>query len=147
MSPFKPAPGASPRVFQPAALLVEQAAALVHQQGPPHEAEALLHSALERCATSDTQLAMHIVDLLLELERGWQRTSASSGTGRQTDGPSTASSAAALMRQGVEALEAGQERAAVRALKRALSACPTDQVELRRRIALFLELVLCKSAT
>lgn len=157
VSPFKAAPGAVPRRQQPAVVLAEQAAALIHQQGRLHDAEALLHAALERCATSDTELAGRVVDLLLEVEREFQQTPTHSRNGSEAEhedhGDWTAISSsdsddpAALLRQAVEALAGGQERSAVQLLQRGLSACPPDLLELRRRIALYLELVVCKRRT
>lgn len=117
-------------------MLAEQAAAAL-QQRRPHDAEALLHLALEKCATQDTQLATQVVDLLLSCEREWHQ--APSGA----DSSGGSEEATALLRSALQALGSGEERRAVTMLQRALAVCPRGG-ELRRRIGLHLELVLCK---
>ncbi|KAI3436798.1 hypothetical protein D9Q98_006208 [Chlorella vulgaris] len=96
-SPFKAAPAALPHSQQPAAVLAEQAAAAL-QQRRPHDAEALLHLALEKCATQDTQLATQVVDLLLSCEREWHQ--APSGA----DSSGGSEEATALLRSALQAL-------------------------------------------
>jgi hypothetical protein len=126
------------------------------QQGRLHDAEALLHTALERCAPAATLLATQIIDLLLDCERalGGGSVAAAPASGAQQAGAgagvaaastaSAGSDATALLRQAVQALAAGEERRAVQVLQRAQAACPAELQELRRRIALHIELVLCK---
>lgn len=154
-SPFKPGPGAVPHSQLPAADLVQQASAAM-QLGRMHDAEALLHTALERCAAADTVQASQIIDLLLDCEQalGSGAVPSAPASGARAGGEGAADpavqrdsaggSATALLRQAVEALAAGEERRAVRLLHKAQSACPAELLELRRRIDLHIELVLCK---
>ena len=149
-SPFKAAPGAAPPSQQPAAVLAEQAALLLQQQGRVGEAQALLAQALRKCPASDTQAAARIIDLLLEADRELQVTPTHSRAGSEADQLEDAAAAAAgasadgELRQAVAALAAGEERRALQLLQRAQVACPEDLPELKRRIGLYMQIVQCK---
>lgn len=154
-SPFKPGPGALPRGKQSASVLADRAVQQL-QQGRLRDAEALLHSALRACPTTDTQLAGRCIDLLLEAEREAQTTPSHSRAPSDVDpqednaaagggtGGAAVGEVAPLLRGAVEALAAGEERRAGTLLQRAADACPPELHELRRRVELYLELVQSK---